>query len=209
MGYVERMLGQHEQLVFRTHQHWITLVPSFVVNLLVLIAILILAVILTLPPIGIGPGWIAGVLVVFPIGRFIFDFLLWDNTEYLVTNRRVIQIDGVVNKNVTDSSLEKVNDVKMSQSVFGRMLDYGDVEILTASELAPNLFRRIQSPIKFKTVMLNQKEAMGTGEVGRGPAVPAEPDVPTMIEHLDELRKRGVLTEDEFQKEKQKLLEKM
>ena len=37
----------------------------------------------------------------------------------------------------------KVNDVKMEQSFLGRLLGYGDIEILTASELGVNLFRRI------------------------------------------------------------------
>jgi uncharacterized membrane protein YdbT with pleckstrin-like domain len=42
----------------------------------------------------------------------------WKNHQYIITNRRVIQINGIVNKNVTDSSLEKVNDVHMTQSFF-------------------------------------------------------------------------------------------
>ncbi|MGE5138511.1 MAG: SHOCT domain-containing protein, partial [Rudaea sp.] len=108
----------------------------------------------------------------------------------------------------TESSLEKVNDVKMSQSVLGRMLDYGDLEILTASELAPNVFRRIASPIKFKTAMLNQKEAMGNvDEMPQQPGIPpARPDVPALLANLDALRKQGIITEDEFERKKQELL---
>ena len=44
-----------------------------------------------------------------------------------MTNRRVIQVEGVVNKHATDSSLEKINDAVLSQSIFGRMFGFGDL----------------------------------------------------------------------------------
>lgn len=208
MGYVEKMLGQHEKVVFVTHQHWMTLMGSALQNLL--LAILITVVVVGINVFSGQPLAILGLaLWLIPIARFVNHYLEWDNQEYIITNRRVIQIEGIVNKNVIDSSLEKVNDVKMSQSMLGRMFDYGDLEILTASELAPNLFRRIKSPIRFKTAMLNQKEAMAMPEEvapGAPPPLPPAPDVPTMIEHLDLLRKQGVISEDEFQRKKQELL---
>ncbi len=212
MSYVQHMLGQHEKLVFVTHQHWMTLVRSALENFLLALLIAI----------GVGviefftkePRAFLGLLIwVIPVGRFVYHFLLWDNREYIITNRRVIQIDGVVNKNVTDSSLEKVNDVKLSQSLLGRMFNYGDLEILTASELGTNLFRRIAAPIRFKTEMLNQKEAMSVMEstaAATGQAapfvIPQSPDVPALIGQLDQLRKQGVISEEEFQRKKQELL---
>jgi uncharacterized membrane protein YdbT with pleckstrin-like domain len=125
-----------------------------------------------------------------------------------VTNRRVIQISGVFNKDVVDSSLEKVNDVKMSQSFFGRMFGYGDIEILTASELGVNLFHEIADPIDFKTAMLNAKERMGFEEMGME-MHHTNADIPSMIEKLDILRRRGILSEAEFQQKKAELLAKM
>jgi uncharacterized membrane protein YdbT with pleckstrin-like domain len=134
------------------------------------------------------------------------DYLIWGNRKFVVTTRRVIQVSGVFSKNVTDSSLEKVNDVKMEQSFLGRLLDYGDIEILTASELGANLFRRIGRPIRFKTAMLNAKAKLETEQASGGRR--QELDVPTLIAQLDGLRKQGVLTEEEFQKKKAELLTK-
>jgi uncharacterized membrane protein YdbT with pleckstrin-like domain len=135
------------------------------------------------------------------------DILIWSNREYIVTNRRVIQISGVFSKDVVDSSLEKVNDVKMSQSFLGRTFDYGDIEILTASETGDNLFKRIGNPIKFKTAMLNAKEKMGYE--GTSTQAQRSDDIPAQIAKLDELRKQGIVTEAEFQKKKAELLAKM
>jgi hypothetical protein len=109
---------------------------------------------------------------------------------------------------VVDSSLEKVNDVKMSQSFLGRMFGFGDIEILTASELGVNLFHEIGDPVGFKTAMLNAKERLGfDSEVGI--AAHASKDIPTLIEELDELRKKGIISEAEFQRKKTELLQKM
>ena len=106
-----------------------------------------------------------------------------------------------------DSSLEKVNDVKMSQPMFGRLFDYGDVEILTASEMGINLFQRIGDPVKFKTAMLNAKEKLGYE--GTSPQAQRADDIPAQIAELDKLRKQGIVTEAEFQKKKTELLAKM
>lgn len=207
MNYVQRMLGEHERVVFSTHQHWIVLASSFIVNLLLALLVILVTGIVW-GPLAFPLGWATAVLVVIPIARFVYHYLIWYNREYIITNRRVIQISGVLNKNVFDSSLEKVNDVKMSQSLLGRIFDYGDVEIMTAAEEGENLFRRIQGPLKFKTAMLNQKEALGMGDVPMG-AAPRTPDVPTLIENLAQLRKQGLITEEEFQRKKQELLQRI
>jgi hypothetical protein len=203
-NYVENLLGENERILLGTRQHSFVLFGNIALEIL-LIILLALGVTAAIP---FYPAAVAGYfLILVPLVGMIRDILIWSNREYIVTNRRVIQISGVFDKNVVDSSLEKVNDVKMSQSFLGRMFDYGDIEILTASELGINLFRRIGEPVKFKTAMLNAKEELGYGEMGARP--PAEEDIPTLIARLDELRKKGIVTEAEFQKKKSELLAKM
>jgi uncharacterized membrane protein YdbT with pleckstrin-like domain len=142
----------------------------------------------------------------FPMVTFVRDIMDWTNLQFIVTTRRVVHVKGVFNKSVIDSSLEKVNDVKMEQSYLGRVFDYGDIEILTASELGVNKFAFIEQPVKFKTAMLNAKAQLEQGEIGRGQPAP---DIPGLIAELDTLRKQGVLTEAEFQQKKAELLAKM
>ena len=95
----------------------------------------------------------------------------------------------------------------MSQSFLGRLFDYGNVEILTASELGVNQFQRIGDPVHFKTAMLNAKEKLGFEENAHY-ANPAD-DIPTLIAKLDELRVQGIVSEEEFQTKKGELLAKM
>ena len=114
----------------------------------------------------------------------------------------------LVIKGCYSSSLEKVNDVKLSQSFGGRLFDFGDIEILTASEVGANVFRSIGQPVKFKTAMLNAKERLGF-EDELGVQAHVTTDIPSLIARLDDLRKKGIISEADFQQKKAELLAKM
>ncbi len=205
MGYVETLLAHNETIVFKTRQHWIVLARAMFLNGALLVLILLLAIAAS---VKLGPaGLIATLLFIVPVIVFGVDYLKWWNEEYIITNRRVIQVEGLVNKHVIDSSLEKVNDVVLRQSFLGRLLDYGDIDILTASEMGINALHKIKHPIKFKTEMLDQKLSFGSEE---RPGLPGgQTDIPALIAELDHLRKQGVLTDAEFQDKKTQLLAKL
>ena len=203
-SYVQGLLGQNERIVLATRQHWFVLFSNILLEIVLILALIVgISAAVTVNQLA-GFGYI---LVLVPLIGMLRDILIWRNREYIVTNRRVIQINGVFSKDVVDSSLEKVNDVKMNQSFLGRMFDYGDIEILTASETGDNLFRRIGNPIKFKTAMLNAKEKLGYE--GAAPPPQRADDIPAQIAELDKLRKQGIVTEAEFQAKKKELLAKM
>ena len=133
-----------------------------------------------------------------------------------MTNRRVMKVEGMFNKNVADSSLEKVNDVVMAQSWLGRLLNYGNVDIITGSDVGINHFEHIAGPVAFKREMLNQKEGMNVmNDVGvkekriLESEAPTRGDIPELIAELDELRKKGVINDAEFAAKKDDLLKRM
>ncbi len=104
-------------------------------------------------------AWIAGAAVI-PLGGWYWEHLVWRNQMYVMTDWRVLQLEGVLNKTVADSMLEKLNDVKTEQSLLGRIFDFGDILILTASEQGANTFRTIAGPLRFKRAMLEAREAL-------------------------------------------------
>jgi uncharacterized membrane protein YdbT with pleckstrin-like domain len=203
--YVEELLGENEKILFETHQHWFILLGKIFLEIL-LIAVILVAVFVAYP---FYPMAIYGlILILVPFIGMLNDILAWQNKAYIVTNHRVIQTSGVFSKNVVDSSLEKVNDVKLSQSFWGRVFDFGDIEILTASEIGVNLFHQIANPVEFKTTMLNAKERLGFDNEARYEGH-ATADIPSLIARLDDLRKRGIISEAEFQQKKAELLAKI
>jgi uncharacterized membrane protein YdbT with pleckstrin-like domain len=216
MGYLEGLMGRKERIVFKTKQHWLIIVPRLVLWTVVSVVILLITALLAIAAPLDGLALVLVLALVFPLWRIMVDLLNWWNEQYVITNRRVIQLEGIINKHSIDSSLEKVNDVVLKQSAMGRMLNYGDVQILTASEIGVNLFRRMTRPVKFKTEMLNQKEALGQLDVFEDKArrvlteeAPTAGDIPELIAELDELRKRGIITDEEFEEKKKALLEKL
>jgi len=208
--YIQSLMGEAEKMLLVTRQHWFVLFRTIVAEILIIFILIVISVAASVayPPAALLAPVIGLLLSIIPAVGMVRDILIWYNRQYIVTNRRVIQISGVINKNVVDSSLEKVNDVKMSQSFFGRIFDYGNVEILTASELGVNQFQRIGDPVHFKTAMLNAKEKLGFDDNIIHAGKPAD-DIPTLIAKLDELRKQGIVSEEEFQTKKVELLAKI
>jgi membrane protein YdbS with pleckstrin-like domain len=203
--YLEGLLGENEQILLETHQHWFVLFGKIFLELVLIVLIVVGSLIGS----TFDPRAIYGlILVVVPLIGMLSDILVWRNKAYIVTNHRVIQTAGVFSKDVVDSSLEKVNDVKLSQSFLGRLFGFGDIEILTASELGVNLFHEINDPVGFKTAMLNAKERLGFDHEA-GMEGHAAPDIPSLIARLDDLRKKGIISEGEFQQKKSELLAKM
>jgi uncharacterized membrane protein YdbT with pleckstrin-like domain len=219
MGYLENILGQSEKIVFSTRQHWLVIWRPIVVSV-ILAALIVAAVIGLLTP-TIGLSLLGLVLLVLPLGKMIMVVLDWLNETYIVTNRRIIQTEGVFNKHIADSSLEKVNDVVMDQSFWGRLWGYGDIQIMTASEIGVNKLHMLANPVRFKTTMLDQKEGLSDPDVMRrvnhsdhadhgDPNLPPNrEEIPDLIAELAGLRDRGILTAEEFEKKKAELMGRM
>ena len=202
--FTQSMLGQNERILLVTRQHWFVLFSAILLELFVTLVVIVgsIVAVVNFPLAGF-----AALLVFVPLLSMLHDILAWKERQYIVTNWREIQFSGIFNKSVVDSSLEKVNDVKLTQSFLGRMFGYGDVEIMTASEQGVNLFKRIGDPINFKTAMLNAREKLGYEGLA-GHSQPAD-SIPAMIAELDALRKKGIVTEEEFQQKKKELLSKL
>jgi len=160
--YVQKQLGASEKILYTERHHWVFFVAEMVKWILFAAAVLALVIVLKvwwLP----DAGWVWWLLLVFiiPAVRIAWGFFSWLMNVYVLTNRRVIEATGVLSKRVADSSLEKLTDIVLKQSVFGRMLGYGDIVVLTASSGAGiNDLKQIRRPMEFKMQMANAKEAL-------------------------------------------------
>ena len=243
MSYVDGLLSTGERVMHREKQHWFVVVWGARFAILAVIAAVVL---LILRGSLSGPSqdvlnYAAIALFVGGVGLLVWVVLRYLNQEYILTNRRVISVEGVLNKRVTDSSLEKINDAMLTQSIFGRIFGFGDLEILTASEAGISLFRMLINPMGFKRAMLDAKHEYERDLAGPGfaaspplraeplpppiaprgpvtddtvstdvPAPAAEPlsrdEVTRTLNSLADLRDRGAISADEFERKKADLL---
>ncbi len=160
-GYLRKVLGKDERVLLVVRQHWLFFFRHILLWILLLIAIIGITLGVQINnPDRPQMSLVGVVALLLPLLIIWWQYLGWDNHKYVMTNRRVLQMSGVLGKEVLDSLLDQVNDVKTSQSVFGRMFDYGDVEILTASDIQTNKFTHIARPLEFKRALLDAKEAI-------------------------------------------------
>lgn len=179
-SYAETLLAPGEIVVHRSRQHWLSLILDSRLAI-VLWAIVIGAVIVSLT------GWLdfiggillalEGVALVGGILVVLWRWWHWRTEEYLITNRRLLKVSGIINKRSGDSSLEKINDAILEENLIGRMLNYGDLDILTAADIAVDRYRMLDKAKDFKKKMLeakhNLESGVGFAEVGRQPMAPA------------------------------------
>lgn len=164
MGYVDRMLARDEYVILESHRQRVFMLLRVVPLILLMILGLVLAGLSWkyIPSVGDYLGAALAILSIVPLVLAIYKYFQWNMERYLITNYRILQIQGVVNRQTFDSALEMVNDIQTSQSLFGRMFNYGDIHILTgSSESGVNDLWGIESPFIFKKALLEAKIAFG------------------------------------------------
>jgi len=195
-------LTEGEEIVLDLRPHWIALLK---------------------PVAGtIGIGSVAGLFWVWAgpesdvvnqmrLGIVVIAFLLWIPfaavpavrwrfTLFVLTNERVITRSGVIAKHSKEIPLETINDVTFGQRIIERMFGAGDLVIESAGESGQNRFTDIRRPEKV------QLEIYRAAEARKGLGRPGGPSLADELSKLADLRDRGVLTEEEFQDRKRKLL---
>ena len=71
------------------------------------------------------------------------------STELAVTDRRIVYKTGLIKRNTMEQQLQRVDSVSINQSIFGRLLGYGDVEIRgSGNSFTPT--HKIASPLEFR-----------------------------------------------------------
>jgi len=126
MSYVQEVLQPGEELKYQGIIHWVTYLHGIAWLLAALIVWIIVpaswserfvvrAVIIVLATAG-----------VFWLGRAAFHIWI---TEIAVTNRRVIYKCGLVSRTTAEMHMDKIESVKIDQSILGRIFDYGKVTV--------------------------------------------------------------------------------
>lgn len=193
--YADHLLADGERIVLRTRQHWIAPLVKGRVSVAVFLASIVLLILLG----NIQPGtfrdvlgYVALALLIASLVWLLQIFWAWSSEDYLVTTRRVLKVEGILRKRSADSSLEKINDAVLEQGVLGRMLGYGDLEILTAAETSVDQYRMLAGAQQFKRTMLDEKHQLEqemvqlpgpplrTAPLAPAPAAAPAPSVATM-----------------------------
>ena len=210
MPFPRKLLNDREDIVLDLHPHWWFFAPP----LLALIAAIVVGVLLLG---ATSAEWVqipAGIVVLGFLGWFALRYSRWITTNFVVTTDRLIYRHGVLAKHGIEIPLDRVNTVFFRQSIFERMVGSGDLVIESASETGRQAFSNVRNPSAVQNEIYRQIEANENRKFDRvGESVAAvddrEPSIPAQIRELDELRKQGLVSEDEFAAKKRQLLDRM
>ena len=145
MSYVERVLQPGEQIRHISSLHWISYWPGAAIAILA-IGLYWFGEARLLPKVWQYSAYALGIVAAFLLARELLEWLI---TEIAVTNRRVIYKKGLVRLHTNEMNMDKVESVQVSQSILGRMLDFGTVKILGTGEGFEAL-RTVAGPIKLR-----------------------------------------------------------
>jgi len=150
MSYVEQSLGEGEVVRHVAHKHWVI----FVVPVFQLLVGLVLAGIgYKIGDLWVWLGWLMRVLglviVAFGALHLLGAWLTRVTTELAVTNRKVIGKWGLISRRTIEQRLEKIDSIEVEQTILGRILGYGTVEV-RGSGVSMTPLRMIAGPLTFR-----------------------------------------------------------
>jgi len=201
-------LKKDEKILIIIRQHWLRLVLPF-------LAWLLLAIILF--------WWLkfttAFIILLLAVIYPLIEYVNWRNNIWCVTNMRVVDESGFFSRYSKESPLDKINNVEYDQSLWGRIIGYGGVDIQTAAELGETRYEFIHHPKLLKDTITQAREENKNFQVSSQAAQlaeaiarsnktiqPSQQIIADELNKLFELMLKGAITEDEFKAQKNKLI---
>ena len=191
-------------------QHWIKLVLPFFAWVLLATLLLIL-------------NWFtASVNLIIILVTAIYpmiEYINWKYNLWCVTNMRVVDESGFFTRYSKESPLDKINNVEYDQSIWGRILGFGNVDIQTAAEMGETKYQLIHHPKLLKDTITHAQEeykkmqitnqATQLAEAIARTNVAAQPSQQMIADELHklfELLQKGAITQEEYVAQKNKLM---
>lgn len=209
MGYAEKSLAPGETVLYRARYHWIFYRTGLLVLLLaLLIGAAAFYAYKTAPgdaiaqPVGylaLGFAALAALLLAARSIRARQD-------QFVVTDRRVLRAVGILSREHEQAPIEKIQDITVTQSAIGRMLGYGDLTLETASERGTLFFPAIADPEAFRTAIWGRPRPDATPSSAATAVSAAVPATASRLEELENLHRKGMVSEAEYAGKRREIL---
>ena len=134
MSYVRKTLGSDEEILFSAKFHW-TYTFAALLWLIVL-----------------------GIIVV-GVWMFVVMMIRKWTTEIAVTNRRFVYKTGWISRKTEEVSLNRIEEVKLNQSILGRVLGFGRITV-HGTGIGEIDLPNIDRPLELRRQITNAKDAM-------------------------------------------------
>lgn len=220
-NYINANLTKEEHVVYEAHYHWSIWIGSLIGASFFFVPMLNLLIEANNQ--HMSPAPITWVLMIIGFLILFLTYLKVVTDEFAITNQRLIIKTGVISRDTLELNLTKVETISVSQGLFGRLFGSGTISVRgTGSTLStisciaePFEFRRIFQ----QTIGRDIPSQINDGyyskpEVAANPVVKSTPtatpsnlsDKTAMLYKLKELLDADILSQEEFEAEKKKIL---
>jgi membrane protein YdbS with pleckstrin-like domain len=152
-------LRAEEQKILETRTHWMTVVKPFLILLLAVALFILCQFFIHIEgDLGGIVRWASALFLAGAVLVFLYREIYRRRDLWAVTNLRIIDEDGIFTLCSKESPLEKINNLSYRQSLLGRILNYGEVEIQTAAEDGATIYRMVTGPKRLKETIAQCRE---------------------------------------------------
>lgn len=96
------------------------------------------------------------------LGLVLVFLLDWLNNLFILTDFRIIKQRGIIGKQIMSIPITRIQDIKTSYSILGRIFGFGDLRIQSAGAFGEIKFEKAPSPLKIKNLIANEIRKLKT-----------------------------------------------
>jgi uncharacterized membrane protein YdbT with pleckstrin-like domain len=205
MPFPRKLLNEGEDVVLDLRPHWWFLAGPVAA----LVGFIVLSIFVQASIENDAVRLISAAPVVWAMLWFLVRYAKWSTTNFVVTTDRLIHRTGVIAKQGKEIPLERLNDITFNQSIFERVIGAGDLLIESGGERGQQTFHDVRKPALVQNIIYREIEAAQARDAERAAGFRSSTSIPDQIERLDDLRRRGIITQAEFDAKKTKLLDQL
>src|SRR5579864_4275743 len=158
-----------ENLILKDHPHWVVLIKSVLVPV-VLVILVVIADFTVLGPDNLYVPHLRTILtlgvVALALLWLIVVWIRWQSISYTLTDQRIKIESGVFGRQSKMIPIDRIQDCTTRMSLVGRMLGYGRVEVDAAGAQGAEVLLHLPNPGAFRDQVFVQSERRRGG----GPA---------------------------------------
>jgi len=201
---MKTQLKENEEVILTIKKHWLVLIGPILWTIIFLIVYIIYNSDIFLIIAGLSLVWL------------IYKILYRNSNIWVVTNLRVIDEYGVFSNNSKETPLDKINNVSYRQPLLGRIFNFGHIQIQSAAESGATVHTMVERPKLLKDTITQYQETYKQEQIKEqarslANAVSEQKnsktiDISEELIKLHYLKEKGIITEEDFQKRKEKIL---
>ena len=173
MSYIDDTLMKNEVVLYRARPHWIIFGwPAFwlIITMLLFMFGPNIAVADYRPAANLPMyAMVAFITLILAVFSAINAFVTYQTSEYGVTNKRVLMKVGFIRRLSLEIYLQRIESVKIYQTVMGRIFGYGSI-LISGVGGSKDPFRNIPHPLQFRRKIQEQVEDITENSNGAGKA---------------------------------------